>query len=200
MSAVLALPVLLGTIFLVLIAFTTVYPRRPHDIDTVILAARKLDLSDLETLLDASSEWDLRRSLSQWALQKAQEDRMRLAREYLRRVAFNAGLIQLWILQEHERIEGKNPEEYTEIDLLIVEALHLATNLQLYSIAVSLRIFVWMALKAYCWPVRFLPSMTDLRVRCGINVLKEYRRLTEIALLVSSRYGEAYRDRLFEAL
>jgi hypothetical protein len=200
MSLVLALPVLLGAIFLVLIALTTVYRRRPHDIDNVILAARKLDLSDLETLLDASSEWNLRRSLPEWALQKAQEDRIRLGREYLRRVAFNAELIHLWILQEHERIEGKKREEYTEIDLLIVEALQLATNLRLYSIAGSLRIFVWMALKAYRWPIRFLPRMTDLRVRCGVNVLQEYRRLTEIALLVSSRCGETYRERLFEAL
>jgi hypothetical protein len=200
MSVLLALPVLLGTVFLVLIALTTVYRRRPHDIDIVILAARKLDVCDLETLLDASSEWSLRRSLSEWALQKAQEDRMRLAREYLRRVAFNADLIQLWILQEHEQVDGKKREEYTEIDLLIVEALELATNLRLYSIAVSLRIFVWMAFKAYRWPVRFLPRMTDLRVRCGVNVLEVYRRLTEIALLVSSRYGETYRDRLFEAL
>jgi len=200
MSLVLALPVLLGAVFLVLTALTTVYRRRPHDIDNVILGARKLDLADLETLLDASSEWNLRRSLSQWALQRAQEDRMRLAREYLRRVAFNAELIQLWILQEHKRIEDKKREEYTEIDRLIVEALELTTNLRLYSVVVSLRLCVWMILKAYGWPVRFLPSMTDLRVRCGVNVLQEYRRLTEIALLVSSTYGKTYRDRLFEAL
>jgi hypothetical protein len=89
---------------------------------------------------------------------------------------------------------------YSEIDLLIVEALQLATGLRLYSIAVSLRMFIWMALKAYRWPIRFLPRMDYLRVQCGVSVLPEYRRLIEIAVLVSARYGKTYRDRLLEAL
>lgn len=200
MSIVLLLPVVLGAVLLVLIALTTVYPVRPHDIDNVILSARKLVVSDLEVLLDASSEWSLRRSLTQWALREAQEDRMRLAREYLRRIAFNSNLIHLWILQEHELIAGKDRQEYSDRDLLLVEALQLATDLRLYSIAVSLRMCIWMALKAYRWPTRFLPCMTDLRVQCGINVLKEYRRLTELAVLLSAQYGKTYRDRLLDAL
>jgi hypothetical protein len=200
MSIVLLLPLVLGVVLLALIALTIVYSPRPHDIDNVILSARKLDISDLEVLLDASSEWSLRRSLTKWALREVQEDRMRLAREYLRRVAFNANLIHLWILQEHEHIEAKDREEYTERDLLVVEALQLAMDLRLYSIAVSLKLWVWIALKAYRWPVSLLPRMTDLRIQCGINVLQKYRRLTQLAVLLSGRYGKTYRDRLLEAL
>jgi hypothetical protein len=200
MSIVLLLPLVLGVVLLALIALTTVYSPRPHDIDNVIMSARRLDISDLEVLLDASSEWSLRRSLTKWALREVQEDRMRLAREYLRRVAFNANLIHLWILQEHEYIEAKDREEYTERDLLVVEALQLAMDLRLYSIAVSVKLWVWIALKAYRWPVSLLPRMTDLRIQCSINVLEKYRRLTQLAVLLSGRYGKTYRDRLLEAL
>jgi hypothetical protein len=42
--------------------------------------------------------------------------------------------------------------------------------------------------------------MDYLRVQCGVNVLQEYWRLIEIAVLVSARYGKTYRDRLLEAL
>lgn len=200
MSILVFFPVVLGVVFLTTIALTTVYRARPHKIDNVILSARKLDISDLEVLLDAASEWNLRRSLSRYALQETQEDRMRLAKEYLRRVAFNTDLIHLWILQECKVLEGKRREKYIEHDALMIEALHLVTDLRLYSLAVSVRMWIWMALKAYRWPARFVPHMTDLRVQCGINVLDNYRRLTELAVLLSARYGENYRDRLVQAL
>jgi len=199
MTIALLLPIVFGIVFLAVVALTTVYGPRGHDIDSVILLARKLDPSDLEMLLDAGAEWNLRRSLTPWAFRAAQEDRIRLVREYLQRVGHNAALIQLWVMQENQLLEGKAREEYTERDLLVVEAARLALELRLYSIAASLRIWFWMLLRMCRWPL-LLPRVTDLRVQCGVNVIEKYRRLTELAVALSARYGKKYHDQLLEAL
>ena len=102
-------------------------------------------------------------------------------------------------MQENQLLEGKAREEYTERDLLVVEAARLALELRLYSIAVSLRIWFWMTFRMYRWP-RLLPRVTDLRVQCGVNVIEKYRRLTELAVALSARYGKKYQDRLHETL
>ena len=54
------IPAVFGIAFVFLILLTTVYGPRLHDMDHVILLARKLDPSDLESLLDAGEEWRLR--------------------------------------------------------------------------------------------------------------------------------------------
>jgi hypothetical protein len=179
---------------------TTVYRPRAHDIDNVILLARKLDPADLEMLLDAGEEWGLRRSLTTAALRVTQEDRIRVAREYLRRVGHNAELIQLWVMQENRLLEAKAREEYTERDFLVMEAVRLALELRLYSLTANLRILSWMLLRMCGWPRRLLPRVTVLRVQCGVNVIERYRRLTELAVALSARYGKTYHDRLLEAL
>jgi hypothetical protein len=122
-----------------------------------------------------------------------------MVREYLQRVGHNAELIQLWVTQEYQLLEGKPREEYTERDLLVVEAVRLALELRLYSIAASLRIWFWMLLRMCRWPL-LLPRVTDLRVQCGVNVIEKYRRLTELAVALSARYGKKYHDQLLEAL
>src|SRR5713101_5789964 len=97
MSLTFLLPFLCALVLLALVARSIVYPVHPHDIDHVILFVRKLDVSDLEVLLDAGEEWTLRGSLSPGAFRATQEDRIRLVREYLRRVAHNVEMIQLWV-------------------------------------------------------------------------------------------------------
>lgn len=200
MSFAMLVPAVYGIVLLAVVALTTVYGSRSHDIDHVILLARKLDPSDLEMLLDAGAEWSLRRSLTSWAFRAAQEDRIRLVREYLQRVSHNAELIQLWVTHDNQLLEGKARAEYTERDLLVVEAAQLALELRLYSIAVSVRIWFWMMLLVYRWPRMLVPRVTDLRVQCGVNVIEKYRRLTELAVALSAQYGKKYQVRLFEAL
>lgn len=190
MSIALLLPVVFGIVLLAVVALTTVYGARAH----VILLARKLETSDLEMLLDAGAEWSLRRSLTTWSFRAAQEDRIRLVREYVWRVSHNTELIQLWVMGEKQRLEGKNRGEYAERDARIVEALQLAIELRLYSIAARLRIWSWMVLRVYCWPRMVIPRVTDLRVQCGVNVVDKYRRLTELAVALSALYDKTYHD------
>lgn len=200
MSVEIIATILLSLLALAIFTFAIAFRLRPHRIDDVILLARKIDISDLELLFDAATEWNLRRSLKKQALREVQEERIRLAREYLWRVAHNASLIHLWLLQEHKPVAWKNPDEYTERDSLIIEALQLVTDLRIYCLAVRLKIWFWTVLQAYRWPMRALPSLPDLRVQYGINVLEKYRRLTELSVALTARYGQSYHDRLSDVL
>jgi len=166
----------------------------------VILFVRKLDVSDLELLLDAGEEWALRQSLTREAFRTAQEDRIRLLREYLHRVAHNVQVIQLWVAGEYELIKDKDRDAYTEKDSLVLEALQVAIDLRLYSLAARIKVWLWTVLRMYRWPSMLLPRVTDLRVQCGVNVLAKYRRLAEVAGILSLSYGKAYYDRLLDAL
>src|SRR5207253_3018896 len=156
--------------------------------------------SDLEVLLDTGKEWTLRQSLSLEAFRVAQEDRIRLVREYLRRVAYNVEVIQIWVGGEYELIKDKDRDGYTETDFLVIEALQVAIELRIYSLAADIKLWFWTTLRMYRWPKLLLPRLADLRVQGGVNVLATYRRLTEVAGILSLDYGSLYHDRLLDAL
>jgi len=194
------IPAVFGIAFVFLILLTTVYAPRVHDVDHVILLARKLDPSDLETLLDAGEEWRLRQSLTAAAFREAQGERILLAREYLRRLAHNTGLIQLWVMWEKQQLEARNGEHGAERNSLLAEAAQLALELRVYSIVAGLQIWLWVAFRAHLWPGVLIPGVTTLRVQCGVNVIENYRRLTGLAVALGDRHGRTYHDRLLEAL
>jgi len=200
MTLAFLLPFLVALVFLAVVARTTVFRPRPHKIDHVILFVRKLDVSDFELLLDAGQEWTLRQSLSNETFRTTQEDRIRLIREYLRRVAHNVEAIHLWIAGEYELIKDKDRNSYSERDALVLEALQLAIDLRVYSLVACVKVWFWTVLRMYRWPALLLPRVTNLRVQRGVNVLAKYRRLTEIAAALSLLHGKAYHDRLLEAL
>lgn len=194
------IPAVYGIALLAVVALTTVYAPRAHEIDNVILLARKLDPSDLEALFDAGFEWRLRQCLGTADFRNAEQDRIRLAQEYLQRVAHNTSLIQLWVLREQQALASKAGSEQAERRLLAAQALQLAVELRLYWLAAGARIWLWRAARAHRWPAGWAPHMTALRVQCGVNVVEEYRKLTALAVALSAPYGGAYRDRLVEAL
>jgi hypothetical protein len=187
-------------LFLAVVARTTVFRPRPHKIDHVILFLRKLDVSDFEVLLDAGDEWTLQQSLSSESFRRSQEDRIRLVREYLHRVAHNVEAIQLWVAGEYELIKDKDRDSYTEKDSLVIEALQVAIDLRVYSLVACIKVWFWTVFRMYQWPGMLIPRVTNLRVQCGVNVLKKYRRLTEVTATLSLMYGKSYHDRLLEAL
>jgi len=103
----------------------------------------------------------------------------RLIREYLRRVAHNVEAIHLWIAGEYELIKDKDRSSYSEKDALVLEALQLAIDLRVYSLVACAKVWFWTVFRMYRWPALLFPTVTDLRVQCGVNVLAKYRRLTE---------------------
>ena len=200
MTTAFLLPFVCALLFLAVVARTTVFRPRPHKIDHVILFLRKLDVSDFEVLLDAGDEWTLQQSLSSESFRRSQEDRIRLVREYLYRIAHNVEAIQLWVAGEYELIKDKDRDSYTDKDSLVLEALQVAIDLRVYSLVACIKVWFWTVFRMYQWPDMLIPRVTELRVQCGVNVLAKYRRLTEVTATLSLMYGKAYHDRLLEAL
>jgi hypothetical protein len=199
MSFEIVFSVVCALLILGFFAFTIAYKQHPHDIDNVILLARPLDTSDLEDLFDAASKWELRRPVTKEVLREIRENRVRLAKEYLKRVVHNTNLIHLWVLQEHDRIRWKRREEYTHEDRLIQEALAFALKLRIYSIAVFAKLWLSMFLTPdFLGQERV--SVPTLRLGAMIDVPATYGRLVELALELSCKYGIASHYRLRHAL
>jgi hypothetical protein len=180
-------------------AIAIAYKQHPHDIDKVILLAQPLDTDDLELLFDAASKWEPPRPVTKEALREIRENRMRLAKEYLKRVVHNANLIHLWVLQEHERIRWKRPEEYNHEDRLVQEALEFAVRLRIYSIAVFAKLWLSMFLTPAFWYQERV-RIPNLRMGTRMDVPATYERLVEVALALSCKYGIARHNRLRRAL
>ena len=126
-------------------------------------------MSDFEVLLDTGQEWTLRQSLSNKTFRTTQEDRIRLIREYLRRVAHNVEAIHLWIAGEYELIKDKDRSSYSEKDALVLEALQLAIDPRVYSLVACAKVWFWTVFRMHRWPALLFPTVTDLRVQCGVR-------------------------------
>ena len=198
MSFEIVFSVVCALLILGFFAFAIAYRRHPHDIDNVILLAQPLDTGDLEELFLAASKWELPRTATRETLREIRENRMRLAKEYLKRVVHNTNLIHLWVLREHERIRWKRPEEYNQEDRLVQEALAFALKLRIYSIAVFAKLWLSMFPRLEFWGQETV-SVPNLRV-AAMDVPATYGRLVELALALSCKYGISSHYRLRRAL
>ncbi len=193
------LPFFGALILLVLAARYTVYRRPPSTLDDVALFVRQVDVLELAALLDPLVPLTLRESLSDDAYRRELDTHIRLVREYLDRVNHNVRLIQNWVAGEYTHMAGKNPEDYNQHERLVVEALQMATELRMYAVAARAKLWIWGALRIDRWPAQLLPRIPNLRVLYGIELLANYRRLTEITRTLSRSRGPGHKE-LFEAL
>jgi hypothetical protein len=193
------LPFLGAIALLALAARFTVYRRPPSTLEDVALFVRQVDVLELAALLDPLVPLTLRESLSDEAYRRELDTHIRLVREYLDRVNHNVRVIQNWVAGEYTQMAGKDPKEYNLQERLVVEALQTATELRMYAIAAQVKLWVWGALRIDRWPAQLLPRIPNLRVLYGIELLANYRRLTEITRTLSRNRGPGSVE-LFEAL
>lgn len=193
------LPFLAVLALLALAARYTVYRRPPGSLEDVALFVRQVDMLELAALLDPLVPQTLRKSLSDEAYRRELDTHIRLVREYLDRVNHNVRVIQNWVAGEYVHMAGKSPQEYSQHERLVVEALEKATELRMYAIAASIKLWLWGALRIDRWPESLLPRIPNLRVLRGIELLGSYRRLTEITHILSRGHGSRQQE-LFEAL
>jgi hypothetical protein len=193
------LPFLGVLALLALAARYTVYRRPPSTLDDVALFVRRVDVLELAALLDPLVPLTLRESLSDEAYRRELDTHIRLVREYLDRVNHNVRVIQNWVSGEYAHMAGKDPKEYNLQEQLVVEALQMATELRLYAVGASVKLWIWGALRIDRWPAHLLPRIPNLRVLHGVELLANYRRLTEITRALSRSRGPGHEE-LFEAL
>ena len=192
------LPFLLGMALFIAVARSTFSRARHRNIDDVILFLRKLGMVDLELLMDPGEEWTLRHFLTEETFRAAQHERIRLASEYLHRIAHNAEVIQLWMSSERALINDK--DELTEKESLVLDLLRVATEVRIYSRVALMKLWFWKLLRAERWPAKLVPGLAGLRVTRGTNVVAAYGQLTEMAILLSLGYGQSYKEKMSAAL
>jgi len=169
-------------------------------LDHVAMFVRPLDVLDLAALLDPMVPRTLRKSLSDRGYRDALELHIRLVREHLQRVDHNVRIIQNWVIAEYAGIAGRSVETYTARDHLVVEAQEIAKKLRRCMLAASLKLWIWDVLCVDIWPLRFLPSIPNLRVIYGMNLLASYRRLADITRSLSLEHGGSHQSAIFDAL
>jgi hypothetical protein len=193
------LPFLGALAVLSVIARYTVYRRPPGTLDDVALFVRQVDVLELAALLDPLVPQTLRKTLSDEAYRRELDTHIRLVREYLDRVNHNVRVIQNWVAGEYAHMSGKNAKDYTLQERLVVEALEVTTELRLYALAARAKLWIWGVLRIDRWPAQLLPRIPNLRILYGIELLANYRRLTEITRTLSRARGPGHEE-LFEAL
>jgi len=198
-AAAFLLPFLGALILLALAARYTVYRRPPGSLDDVALFVRQVDVLELAALLDPLVPLALKESLSDAAYRRELDTHIRLVREYLDRVNHNVHVIQNWVAGEYTQMAGKDPEDYNAHERLVVEAMQMATELRMYAVAARCKLWIWGALRIDRWPEKLLPRIPNLRVLHGIELLANYRRLTEITRMLSRNRGPRHQE-LFDAL
>ena len=181
-----ALP-FLGTLALVVVVASLAGRSRPPRLDDVAMLVRRIDLLELAALLDPMVPSKLRRSLSGRAYRRELGRHIRIVHEYLQRLDHNVRIIHAWLAGESEQIVGKDASRFTARDRLAVEALHLTAQLRRRMLAANCKLLLWRALRLHFWPNRFLPSIPNLRVLHGMNLVASYGRLAEIVSLLSIR-------------
>ena len=187
------LPFLCIFVLLALAARFTVYRRPPVTLDDVAVFVRQVDVLELAALLDPMVPLTLRESLSDQAYRRELDTHIRLVGEYLERVNHNVRVIQNWVAGEYAHMAGKDPKDFTLQERLVVEALQTATELRAYALAAHVKLWIWGALRIDRWPTQVLPRIPNLRVLRGVDLLANYRRLTEITRLLSkSGHGDSY--------
>lgn len=199
MHLLLFLPSVVGALFLIFM-FRTVFHRPRGGLEQVIRFARKLDVSALARLLDPDEEWGMRTLCSEREFRQVQQERMRLALEYLQRIGHNAELIQTWAATVYEEVQWKAREEVTEQDYLVWQLLDLATEMRVYHLCAIVRIRLWLLLAAHRWPRGLMPRVAVLRQGGTFNLVSEYARLIELSGCLSRAYGERYCRELLTAL
>ena len=176
----------LGILALLAVAALVLTPRRPPDtLNDVAMFVRQMDVLELAALLDPIVPQTLRKSLSDKDYRSVLVLQIRLVREYLNRVNHNRCVLHKWVAGEYAKIARKDIKNLTAREHLVVEALYIAVKLRRHLLVAKFKLWIWGVLRMDRWPEQLLPRIPNLRVLYGVNMLANYRRLTEIIHILS---------------
>jgi len=148
------------------------FPAR--NMSNLVAASRQLRQPDIDELFDPLKEQNLYESLSAASLRKLQQERIHIAFEYERRMAFNVSLIQAVAYTEKERC-ARLGEKDAQKDELIKGIIELCVMFRIYSLVVLARLAFWIVLG------RILPEkrISKLRRVSALDGVTIYERLSQ---------------------
>lgn len=156
----------------------------------------EVDYDQLEALLDDRDEKNLREHLSKREFRKAQQKRMKLLLELLRRMAANAHL--LLELGRHDERRGVRADE-PQWQQLGSELAY--TAIKFWEGAFFVRLTVHSRLiKSVFLPFSETENISSLRHLGEFDLFDGYQKMVDAALNLGQAYGDDIHQKLVEAL
>ena len=189
--AVILLP--FGVVLLLRYVFRFSHKRPPNQ---VVDYLRGVDPDDVGHLLDPATEHYLRLNMSKEQFRKEQRHRLRLALEYIGRLAHNGLIVAEWGQYELKR-NRRNPlveEQETCLDLVSA-----SLQVRMCGFVLRARIKLWligMALLPFLAP----PSVEKLTALGSTDLLEFYCAMTCAAVQLSQAYGGPFHKEMSGAL
>lgn len=174
----------------------TIYRRQYTRIEHVYSFARRLNLEDLEQLLDPGEEWRLRVSMSRGAFRRLQRQRIWLFSEYASRAAHNAEIVQGWSYGDHtiSRASMSNPAD--EKTYLLWDLSRTATEVRVVALALQWKVAIWLWLRVDLLPLSLVPRLGAFRATAGLDLISSYEKMASLAKTVSQFYGPEWVEKI----
>lgn len=169
-------------------------------IDRTILDAipflMEVDYDQLEGLLDAMDEQNLRDHLSRREFRRAQQKRMRLLLELLRRMVANARvLVELGESDQRRGRRARQPE-WVHLGSELAEA---AANFWRGAAFIQIWLHGRLIISAL-FPFVETRAISGLRNYDGFNLFDRYQKMVDAALTLGQAYGDDIHQRLVRTL
>jgi hypothetical protein len=170
------------------------FHRRPPN--QVVDYLRDVDPADVGHLLDPVPERYLRLNMSKEQFRQEQRHRLRLAFEYIGRLAHNGVIVAEWGQFELKRNRRTLPVEEQETCLELVSA---GLQVRMCGFVLRARIKLWLVRMALL-PFLAPPSVEKLPDCGSAELLGFYRAMTSSALKLSQAYGNPFHKEMSGAL
>jgi hypothetical protein len=180
--------------------FHFVHRRVYRSIDRTIFDAipflMEVDYDQLDALLDATDEQNLREHLSKREFRGAQEKRIRLLLELLRRMVANARvLVELGESDQRRGWRAGQPE-WVELGAGLAEA-----GIKFWGGAAFIQIAMhWRLVISVLFPFVKTGNISPVRNSEGFDLFDCYQKMVDAALNLGQAYGDDIHQRLARAL
>jgi hypothetical protein len=158
---------------------------------------RHIDLSTLESLFDPKEESRLREELPARAFRRLQRSRIMAAREMIRNIRHNAGVLMRWASEEEDSLQDKNRSQFDQKDHLVIDVVRAAGEVRRGASFALAKMLFWRMSLVHLWVCLPSPSLSDFREVAGRDMLRDYESLTgsvaQLMLAHSEKHYEAVR-------
>ncbi|HEU5414054.1 MAG TPA: hypothetical protein VFW31_09870 [Candidatus Angelobacter sp.] len=176
-------PVLVFLLFApVAIFLQRLYRFRNRTIHEVTPFLRRINIEELESLLDSRGEYALQQNLTAALFAKAQLRRIHLFREKLKCADHNASVLQQWAVYELDRTYVTHDDQVRTNAACLLE---LCREFRIAAFWIQIQLNLWYV-KLALLPVRRIPFLSCLRTIDSFDLLDCYRQLAEKAAALSS--------------
>jgi len=173
-----------------------VYGFSDRNIYDAIPFLQQVDYDQLEALVDSASEQCLRANLGEEKFKNAQQKRMRLLLELVRRMDENARVLLELGKADRERGWKYNQPEWKTLGEELVTA---SLGFRAGAVAIKFALHRWL-IRSVVFPFGRVPAISSLRKFDGFDLFESYQRMVNAALDLGEAYGDDVHKKLVVAL